>query len=197
MSSTVQEKSENSFGTITEVEVESAEIKEQDLVEIINSIETRLIQEEIKKEIDEKGEPYPYSGVPISEALAIFASTGAFAASLVFSLSMFSLDISLLASISLSSLILLAPNSLSFVVHRKFWKKSTESSDHYFNIQELRKKLLENSLKVEIVSGADELSGKWSEVSAIDGNRALKYLVRILKDEKTGFEQVEVKKFEN
>lgn len=166
-----------------------------DLIKIVDDVKTRLIQEEIQKHHVEYGNvkhPRWYSYLAAELVYLFVIGVGVY--SFILSKNdtipvVFGVMGGLSAFFGLFFMAITPP---IIAESPKDKKRSI-----YKEIEKVRKQLLEKSLKVEIVSGADELNEKWSEVSVINGERAEKYLVRIVEDENTGFEQVDVKKFES
>lgn len=164
-----------------------------DLIKIVDDVETRLIQEEIKKEVDKNGEPNYGSANTLSSLGYMVVTLFTGVVPFVFGYDMIYTSSDLMPGILLMTLPATMITTPMIIAYFKWVSKEYA---HYCNIVKLRKNLLEKSLKAEIVSGADNLNSQWSEVSVINGDKAAKYLVRIVEDEETGFEQVEVKKFE-
>lgn len=185
----------NYSSTIIEEVIEGANIDEQlDFIEIVNNIETRLIQEEIKKEVDEKGEAYyAYTGTLGGLGYSVVAFLIAFIPFLLGANMIYDSS-----SVMPGIFVMILPATLiTAPMFIAYYKWISEQNKHYYNVLKLRKKLLEKSLQAEIVSGANELHEEWSEVSTIQGDKAAKYLVRIVKDDDTELEKVNVRKFEN
>lgn len=165
-----------------------------DLIKIVDDVETRLIQEEIKKEVDKNGVPAYSSPNTLSDLVYMVVTLLIGVVPFVFGYDMVYTRSALIPGILLMTL---PASMITTPMIIAFFKRISKENAHYYNVVKLRKSLLEKSLKAEIVSGADELNSQWNEVSVINGDKAAKYLVRIVEDENTGFEQVDVKKFES
>ena len=187
---TVTKEAVNAISNTVAVE----DVVNDSLVEIVDSIETRLIQEEIKKAVDKNGEAYyayasTLGGIGYT-VVALLIGVIPF----IFGYEMIYVSSAIMPGILLMTLPATLITAPMMIAHLTWVSKQNK---HYYNVVGLRKKLLEKSLKAEIVSGANALNEKWSEVSTIQGGKAAKYLVRIVKDTDTELEKVDVRKFEN
>lgn len=184
---TMLEKSYNGSETVVE------EFENNGMSEIVDHVNLRVIQEEIFKNIVDKDMlKAPHKKVVLFTlgnitAIMFGLALGVWGDSM-HNILLTTTGILFMPAGILSGVILPAE------IYDNFNKKVNLFS---LTINKLRKKLLQQSLTDEIVSGADNLNEDWSEVSAINGDDAVKYLVRIVKDKNTGFENIETKQFKS
>lgn len=181
----------------TEVLVDERDFQDVDndlMVKIINDVETRLIQEEIQQncvdndKLRKERHDNRFKGILPAVGGAVLTVAAAVPLS-----SNFDLNPLIFISIAMVPFVAGLFPGLSGAI--KDSKRVDRINAIVKNWGVLRKNLLEQSLKIQVVSGEDSLGRNWSEVSGIKGDKAVKYLVRIVDDEETGFEKIEVKEF--
>lgn len=180
----------------TEVLVDESDFQDVDndfMVKIVNDVETRLIQEEIQQscvdsdKLRKENHDNRFKGIlPMAGGVVLTAAAVPFSFN-------FDLNPFILISIVMIPYVAGLFPGLSGAI--KDSKRVDKINAIVKNLGVLRKNLLEQSLKIQVVSGEDSLGRNWSEVSGIKGDKAVKYLVRIVDDKETGFEKIEVKEF--
>lgn len=171
--------------------------EQAEMLKIINDVETRVIQEQIYKDIEENGMPYSYSGLAVVELVSIFAAAGIFTISVFSALYVFDV-LPLLWSLPIGALIVVVPNLLSFSWNKKLYQASIKIYDRYYTLCSLRKELLEKSLNSEIIKCDNDFSHhSWVEVhmSKEGSDKIDQYYVKLVKDEETGYESFKVKRY--
>lgn len=181
----------------TEVLVDERDFQDVDndlMVKIIDDVETRLIQEEIQQscvdndKLRKEKHDNRFKGILPMVGGAVLTVAAAVPLS-----SNFDLNPLICISIAMTPFVAGLFPGLSGAI--KDSKRVDKINAIVENWGVLRKNLLEQSLKIQVVSGEDSLGRNWSEVSGIKGDKAVKYLVRIVDDKETGFEKIEVKEF--
>lgn len=183
-----------------EIDENSADVSETtiddvtEMTKIVDDVETRLIQEEIQKELSQEVNPpgfmdemivlFGILSMPLSLGLGTFLFVG--------------LDFPLILGIGIGLLPAIAGGRLLNFGSVKHQKRMNQQS----RIKNLRKELVEKSLKGHILEGAGKIGENWEEVLLSkdkddDNAEVFKRYIRILKDESTGFETVKAKKFGN
>lgn len=183
-----------------EIDEDSADVSETtiddvtEMTKIVDDVETRLIQEEIQKELSQEVNPPGF----LSE-LGVGVGILSIPASLVLVGFLFiGIDFSLIPSIGIGLLPAIAGGGLL----NSFFNKDEKYTNKQEKLENLRKELVEKSLKGHILEGAEKVGENWEEVLLSkdkddDNAEVFKRYIRILKDESTGFETVKAKKFGN
>ena len=183
-----------------EIDENSADVSETtindvtEMTKIVDDVETRLIQEEIQKELSQEVNP-PGALSELGVGVGIFSIP----ASLVLVGFLFiGIDFSLIPSIGIGLLPAIAGGGLL----NSYFNKDEKYTNKLEKLENLRKELVEKSLKGHILEGAEKIGENWEEVLLSkdkddDNAEVFKRYIRILKDESTGFETVKAKKFGN
>lgn len=183
-----------------EIDENSADVSETtiddvtEMTKIVDDVETRLIQEEIQKELSQEVNP-PGALSELGVGVGIFSIP----ASLVLVGFLFiGIDFSLIPSIGIGLLPAIAGGGLL----KSYFDKDEKHTNKQEKLENLRKELVEKSLKGHILEGAEKVGENWEEVLLSkdkddDNAEVFKRYIRILKDESTGLETVKAKKFGN